>query len=264
MSKAQKIQFQIDAHIVDYQCANEICTLVLQAPEIARTAVAGQFVMVATGDEKSHDPLLRRPFSISQCANGTIGLVYKVVGRGTKLLSKMTAGQKVNLVGPLGKGFNLHSQEKHYLVGGGMGIAPLPFLAATLREKFSDDPIAVLLGARNRDELICLDDFEEIDNITVAYATDDGSVGYHGLVPDLLPDNMNGTVYCCGPWPMMKAVAAISRQRGAACQVSLETMMACGMGACVGCAIQGVDFIENGYLHVCKDGPIFEAEKIWL
>ncbi len=245
-------------------CSRDIFEIVIAQSSISRNAQPGQFVMVKTAVDKSDDPLLRRPLSIHQVQHGVISLLFKVVGRGTKLLASFKQGDYVDILGPLGKGFAVEQQTTHFLIGGGMGIAPLLFLAETIRLERPAEKIVILLGARSREELVAVDGFFAINGVEVKIATDDGSTGHHGLVTELLPGDAVGAVYCCGPWPMMKAVAGLCRKQEMECQVSIETMMACGMGACLGCAVQGVDFIENGYLHVCKDGPVFEARKIWL
>ena len=249
------------------QLTPEIFRLTLKAPEIASNARPGQFVMVRT--TSCYDPLLRRPLSIHQTIGGEqIQLLYKVVGKGTRILAALTPGEKLNLTGPLGQGFDHAGQQALCLVGGGMGIAPLYFLAREILRATKPAKCIVLLGARTAAELGPLpQDFMDIGATETHIATDDGSRGHHGFVAELLPQHLGSgqwTVCTCGPHPMMKAVVGQCRQHGWQCQVSLETMMACGISACLGCAIPRGD-LSGPYLHVCKDGPVFKAEEVaWL
>lgn len=259
-------QYIESGEIITNQTAGPDCwRMEIQAPQIAGAAQPGQFVMVAVGKETS-DPLLRRPLSIHQAGLGVVSLLYRLVGKGTRQVAQMKKGEKVSLLGPLGQGFQLRTAPHHCLVGGGVGVAPLLFLATAIRERLPSEKITVLLGGRTAAELLALADFEKVAPVQVA--TDDGSQGLHGLVTELLAKEISGpaTLYSCGPTPMMKGVAALARQRQWPCQVSLEAMMACGMGACLGCAVQraGIDETEKKYVHVCKDGPVFEAGMIWL
>ncbi|WP_417915495.1 dihydroorotate dehydrogenase electron transfer subunit [Candidatus Electronema sp. JM] len=234
----------------------DVFRLTIHAPEIAAAASPGQFVMVQVSS--SLDPLLRRPFSIhSRSADGSLSLLFKVIGKGTALLAQAKPGDEIDLLGPLGKGFDLTAAEKPVcLIGGGMGIAPLLFLAQELPGKKY-----ALLGARNRDELAPLAKLFADIGCAVQLATDDGSLGHHGFIPDLLdavlPDV--GQVCTCGPKPMIRSVASKCRHAGTPCQVSVETHMACGMGACLGCVLPGAD---GRQVHVCTDGPVFNAEEL--
>lgn len=261
-------QFQLQAEIVrQEQVGPQIFRMTLRAPEIAATARAGQFVMVQVTEGR--DPLLRRPFSIHQATgDGLMQLLFKVLGKGTAIMAAMTPGRAVNLVGPLGRGFDQTGEDAVCLVGGGMGMAPLYFLAGTLLRQARVPRLIVLLGARTANEVKQLSgDFQEL-GIEVNLATDDGSLGHHGSVVDLLSMRLatesKWSVCTCGPHPMMKAVASDCRQHGRRCQVSLETMMACGISACLGCAVMAAD-LSGPYLHVCKDGPVFDASEVaWL
>ncbi len=238
------------------------------APDIAPAAQPGQFVMVRIGD--NNDPLLRRPLSIHHATrDGLLQLLFKVVGRGTELLAHLKVGEKLSVLGPLGNGFSMGDPRKACLVGGGLGIAPLYFLASRFIQQAScgTGPSVmprVILGARNREELEPLVlDFQNL-GVEVLAATDDGSMGYHGLVTDVLRKLNLGAeceVYTCGPRPMMAAIHHFCQKENMACQVSVETAMACGMGACLGCA---VPVKEGGYKHACSDGPVFASrELLW-
>ena len=235
------------------------------APEIASSALPGQFIMVHVG--AGYDPLLRRPFSIHRVKEEYIQILFKVVGKGTLILSEKKAGEKADLIGPLGKGFKLVSGRK-ILVGGGLGIAPLLFLASIMqKQKETQGEVRVMLGACDRVEIepFC----QEFANTgaQVIIATDNGSLGHCGFVTELLLQDIEKDypkktqVYSCGPYPMMAKVASICKEAHLNCQVSLETMMACGLAACLGCAVPSAEK-GNKYLHVCKDGPVFEAGKV--
>jgi len=246
----------------------DIVRLTLHAPMIAATAKPGQFINIKTS--LGFDPLLRRPFSINQThVDGTVQVVFKILGKGTNALAERQRGESVNLVGPLGNHFA--TGKSMCLVGGGLGIAPLLFLTKFLLEKTRHDSVLnlkIILAARNKAELSCFTpDFETL-GVTLHLATDDGSQGHHGLVTGLFPSVLDATVdwlVCtCGPHPMMRAVATICREHKWPCQVSLETMMACGISACLGCAVEAsaTDCKGRKYLHVCQDGPVFGGGDI--
>jgi len=254
----------------------------LHAPGMAQEAKPGQFVHIKVKD--GYDPLLRRPFSIYKSEGEKIEILYKVVGRGTELLSRKKIGNKIDILGPLGQGFKINPDLKRIvLVAGGMGIAPLYFLAErlfgckngrdekrskgqsllndSLRNKNLPD-ILVILGSGSKENMLCLEDFRNLD-IKVAVATEDGSQGYKGLVSDFLShllqeDSQIDLLCACGPIPMLKKIAQLSLKYKIPCQVSLEQRMGCGIGACLGCIIKG----ESGYLRVCSDGPVFQANQI--
>jgi dihydroorotate dehydrogenase electron transfer subunit len=260
-------QFQESARIVKVEhLTEEVHRFTLEAKKIAEVSAPGQFVMVRAG--VGHDPLLKRPFSIHQVtADGCLKILFKVVGRGTEFLSARQSGQWLEIIGPLGRGFSMPVAGPLVLVGGGMGIAPLHLLAARCLGTGDPARLQILLGARTARELDPLvQDFADL-GCTVETATDDGSRGHHGFVADLLLKKTLANscrVFACGPYAMMKAVAKISRTHGWDCQVSLETMMACGMGACLGCAIPPAD-LSGDYLHVCKDGPVLNSREVaWL
>jgi dihydroorotate dehydrogenase electron transfer subunit len=243
------------------QLTADVFRLTLHAPKVAETARPGQFVMVRAGD--GLDPLLRRPFSIhKQTDDGSVSILFKVIGKGTRMLAGLTEDMKVDIIGPLGRGFDMTHEGPHCLVGGGMGIAPLYFLADQLLKKGAhrDNP-PILLGAQTQAELMLLaQEFTEL-GYPVLTATDDGSLGHHGFVTELLDDILKRVkqVYVCGPVPMMRKVATKCIEAGVACQVSLETHMACGLGACLGCTFPAT---SGGYHHVCKEGPVFSADQI--
>lgn len=236
----------------------------IYSPQIAQRAEPGQFVMVSCS-EVGLSPLLRRPLSIHDVHGDTLTLLYRVVGEGTAVMAGMGAGDTISILGPLGQGFTIAETDHHCLVGGGIGIAPLLLLARKIDRTQPKAGITILAGARNSQELLAIKKFETMGTLHIS--TDDGSEGHHGFVTQLL-DKMHDTslsVYTCGPTPMMQGVAKLCREHGWDCQVSLESHMACGIGACLGCAVarSGIHEGADKYVHVCKDGPVFKAEVIW-
>ena len=254
---------------------------------IARAAQPGQFLEVKVSI--AAEPLLRRPFSIHRLNNATVEILFEVLGAGTKLLAEKKAGQYLDIIGPLGNGFNYRSPSqpaspagRHVttsplLVAGGMGVAPLLFLAEKLvtlprrqagrssGHQVTRKPL-VLIGAKTRNDILCENEFRKL-GCSVKIATDDGSVGFNGRVTDLLkkillanqrtsePANQ---IYACGPGPMLKEVAAVAKKYNIPAQVSLEEHMACGIGACLGCVVN----TQDGFKRVCKEGPVFDAKEI--
>ncbi len=239
----------------------DVFRFTVRSPDIAASARPGQFVMVRV--DQTNDPLLPRPFSVHSTESGTdFQLLFKVIGRATALMAHLEPGDNVGITGPLGKGFTLSEDGPLCFVGGGMGGAPLFFLAKYLRRNGRNPKRdIVFLGACNREELEPIaNDFIRL-GYEVQTATDDGSMGYHGVVTDLFKE-MNSRVdrvYSCGPYPMMGIVAKQCQQKNIICEVSVETIMACGVGACLGCTILKSD---GSYAQVCKDGPVFTTDKL--
>ncbi|MFC1924311.1 dihydroorotate dehydrogenase electron transfer subunit [Chloroflexota bacterium] len=228
----------------------------LEAPEIAGTARPGQFVMVRCGDR--YDPPLRRPLSINKVANGKqIALFFKTVGKGTEWLSRCQAGDHVNLLGPLGNGFSIQpSSSNLLLVAGGIGIAPLVFLAEkALKKRYS---VTLLMGARHY-----LYPNEQLPSkINLHIFTEDGSEGKKGMVTDFIADFIPWAdqIFTCGPAPMYQSIASQSNLKGKSVQISLEARMGCGLGACYSCTIK----TKKGMRQVCQDGPVFELDDVLL
>lgn len=230
----------------------------------------GQFVMLGFPD--SIDPLLRRPFSIHRLilADGRcqgIELLYKTVGPATRRLSRLRAGEAVSLLGPLGNAFQIaFGTRRIYLAAGGAGVAPMVFLLEWLRAMPPPPACRLFLGGRSREDLLCADEIERLGT-PVVLTTDDGSCGDQCLVTSPLEEAIRreppDLVLACGPKAMLACVLGIVRACSIPCQVSIETMMACGMGACLGCAVSGRQD-DTRYLHACLDGPVFDAEDIAL
>jgi len=244
-------------------CGPRLYLIEMSCGEIAREAVPGQFIEVRTGS--GTDPFLRRPFSVAGAdrAEGSIVLYVDVVGPGTGLLCSMRRGECVNVMGPLGSGFdtNLGGGGPCVLVGGGTGAAPLFFLAKRLTET-ARRKVTFMAGAKNADSLNAVESM--CGGVTVMTATDDGSAGYHGFVSELLDENIDvvepSAIYACGPAEMMRAVSRIAARRNIPCQVSLEERMACGLGVCLGCAVR----LKDGRMvRSCVDGPVFDACEVF-
>jgi len=237
----------------------DLVDLTLQCPEIARQAAPGQFVMVRCADFT-----LRRPISICDARGDLLRLVFEVRGVGTAWLAGVGEGEALDILGPQGKGFELGDPARPVVfVGGGIGIFPLLHACRSFGANAT-----VLLGFRTAAMMALIDDFHAA-GVELRLATDDGTAGHHGLVTELLAARLDespcAAIFACGPRPMLRATAEEALRRDLPCQVSLEQRMACGMGACLGCAhkIRRADGSEI-YAHVCTDGPVFDArEVVW-
>ncbi len=217
----------------------------------------GQFVQVRV--DNSMGTFLRRPISVYDVdsSKGIISLLIKVVGEGTRALSELGSGDNINIIYPLGNSFTFPGiGEKPLLVGGGVGVAPLYFLGKMIRERGGEPQY--ILGYRSENQIIDYDKFSEIGNVMIT--TEDGSKGYHGMVtqhPGFSKGGYN-RIFCCGPDPMMKAVASLALAGNIPCEVSLENMMACGIGVCLCCVADTV----NGNVCTCTDGPVFNTKDL--
>lgn len=235
------------------EIAEGIYDYVVHAPEFAEAARPGQFAHIYVPGKT-----LRRPISICDIDKeaGTLRFVFQVRGAGTEELSKFEVGDSFDILAPLGNGFSVEPGKKALFVGGGIGVPPL--LGAA--KHYGKDAV-VAVGFRSKELVILEDDFKAA-GCEIRVATADGSYGYHGLVTDLIKDVEPDIICACGPMVMLKAVAAYAKEKGIRCEISLEERMACGIGACLGCAVELNG--ENGtYMgHVCKDGPVFPAERV--
>lgn len=244
--------------IAQEMIANQVNKLTIYAPELANQAAPGQFIHLRVTD--GYYPLLRRPLSISSVdkQHGTVSTIYRIVGQGTARLATLKQDDIIDCMGPLGKGFNLECKTP-LLVGGGMGLAPLVFLAQRLCPR----PIEILMGGRSEQEMFWHSIYDQICR-KVHITTDDGSVGQRGFTVDILPDLLEAgiydMIYACGPRPMLERIAVIAKTFAIPCQVSLEEHMACGVGACLSCTCAGKD---NKRKKVCTDGPVFWAEEVF-
>lgn len=239
--------------------ARDYFKLSLFSKRIPPAAKPGQFVQIKISDKDT--PLLRRPLGIHHISPRTFEVLFRVVGEGTRILSQRKPGEYLDIIGPLGNGFDLTVKASApILVAGGMGVAPLVFLA----EKLAYRKTLVLLGAKTKNEILCDDEFRKL-GCRIEASTDDGSKGFKGKVTDLLKkilplavSNKRLAIYACGPRPMLKEISAISKQYNIPAQVSLEEHMACGIGACLGCAVN----TKKGFQRACKEGPVFDSKEI--
>lgn len=244
----------------------------------------GQFFHIRAGSDC--DPLLRRPISIHRLGSkpNIVELLYKVVGKGTHLMSRRSKTTHLDVIGPLGNGFRIPSEPSNFiLITGGIGVAPLMALVDELA-KFRKGSITVVLGAKTKDYITCKRELKDLGAEVIA-VTEDGSEGKKGLASDILKDvieqfDMRKTnlpfiakdtaritigdyrpeveLYACGPVEMLKEIAKIARHYRIKTQASLEERMGCGVGACLGCVVK----TKTGYKRVCKDGPVFDLEDI--
>ena len=264
--------FQHQAQVLWNQKISSDCYKIgLTCPAHYAMARPGQFIMLGLIGQT--DPLLRRPFSIhnliiSEGRTEGFELLYKVVGKATGILSQHPAGAVVDILGPLGTGFIIPRTAKGiHVVAGGIGVAPMLFLTSRLfRDNFDFSDCRVFLGGRTKEDLLCRDDFVQL-GLTVDTTTDDGTAGDQCLVTHPLEEavdrNPPDLIVACGPMAMLACVTGIAEKHQIACQVSIETAMACGMGACLGCAVEGRAEPDR-YLHACLDGPVFDAADLNL
>ncbi len=231
--------------------------------------VPGQFVMIRPADSASSGIFLPRPFSIySLTDENHLGILYKVAGRGTEFLSSLVAGSEIGFLGPFGNGFaidDVNLPDEFFIVAGGIGVAPLLCLLELLRERCPEVPVTAFIGGRKSSDLLCTDEFEKL-GATIVAATEDGSAGLSGYVTDALEGRLRNAggnrkfrLYACGPNPMLRRIYDIAGPSNIESYFSLEAVMACGMGLCMGCAVRKRG---GGYLLVCKDGPVFKGDII--
>lgn len=241
------------------QIGSDVWIMDIHAPKQAAQARLGQFCNVRVTNGTA--PLLRRPISYAgfDAEKGTITLLYRVVGKGTEIMTGLKVGDSLDCLGPLGRPFE--TSDNMLLVGGGVGIAPMLCIASHLEE---GQRAQVILGFRNQSETFWADLFKDLP-VEVHITTDDGSVGTKGfptaIMPDLIKANDFTGAMTCGPTPMMKGVAKVAQEEGLPCQVSLEEHMGCGTGGCLACSCDG----KGGKRYkVCTDGPVFPAEEVFF
>lgn len=242
--------------------SKELCSVTIGSKYVSQDAAPGQFVNIKCC--KGLEVLLRRPISICSVDKDkeTFDIVFQLKGRGTELLSEKIVGDSVDFIGPLGNSFNISSKYRRIaVVGGGIGIFPLLYL---LKET-PDAHRHAYLGFRNQENAVLIDEFQA-ESEKLSISTDDGSMGYKGVITESLKKDINDEkfdiIYTCGPMPMIKEVAKISAQGGIKCQVSLEQRMGCGIGACLVCACKIGKPDNWEYKRVCKDGPVFWSDEV--
>ncbi|MBA7564048.1 Dihydroorotate dehydrogenase B (NAD(+)), electron transfer subunit [subsurface metagenome] len=230
----------------------------LEAPQITSQAKPGQFVMVRCGEKGEYQ--LRRPLSIHQREGNKIALLFNVVGGGTQWLSQCQPGDRLDLLGPLGNGFTIDPDSKKLLIiAGGIGIAPLHFLVTEASKKNCETKL--LIGGRTAAQLYPQDLLP--DGLDIIYATEDATMGMHGMITEFAPDYFGWAdqIFACGPLPMYRNMAnnyPQLQQSGKPVQISLEVRMGCGLGVCYGCTVK----TRSGLKQVCQDGPVFELGDI--
>jgi dihydroorotate dehydrogenase electron transfer subunit len=243
------------------QLTSTVYVLHLRSRYIADNIQPGQFINIKV--QQGNYPLLRRPFSVAYKQEDTISIIFDVIGEGTHILSTKKPGDIVDVLGPLGNPFTLPGLgAMPVLVAGGLGMAPMPLLTQTLADLGISD-VRTFLGARSKDYLI---DYK-LKN--VHYATEDKSKGFHGTVVALLDAWLDTVemekvvIYACGPNLMLRALQSILRKRSVEGQVSLECIMACGIGLCQGCPVATANG-DRKFKLVCKDGPVFEIHSVMI
>ncbi len=238
--------------------ADETYALRFHAPDLAAALKPGQFLNILVSD--LNDPLLRRPYSISNIVEEECEILFSVVGKGTGILAAKRAGETIGVLGPLGNTFGYTKDfETALIVAGGIGVAPFPLLTAQLRAE--GRAVQTFLGARSASRVVR----DGLDNLHVA--TDDGSEGFHGTVIGCLAQWLETheapapRIFACGPNAMLRATQDFASTYGIPCELSLESEMACGVGICQGCPIERVEG-ERKYALVCTDGPCFDSRDI--
>ena len=243
--------------------------MTLRTAALFRGSLPGQFVMMRM--KTGTTPFLSRPFSIystySRGDDTFVEIFYKIVGKGTETFSRLREGDTLEIRGPLGKGFDVPpSCNQIILIAGGIGVAPLSFLAQYSMKDMGGPEIICYLGAARAELLAGCDRIEETCSV-VKISTDDGSRGYHGPVTELFKRDRdhyvdNATrIYACGPRPMLMGLQGLMKDRPGTCQVSLEERMACGIGACLGCTVRTRGG-GSGLARVCKEGPVFDIRDV--
>ena len=246
--------------IISKETLGDAIFMVLEVGDMVRTSfrAPGQFVHINCG----HSRLLRRPISVCSCQEDqpedTLSIAFEVRGEGTAWLARRPVGHSVDVLGLLGNGFDIKPEGRYLLVGGGIGVPPMRGCA-----QYTGGRSTAILGFRSKEKAALLKLFEGDCAKTLA-ATDDGSLGHHGFVDELVrqelaQDRTYDGVLACGPKPMLRSVAKAAAGFGVPCQVSMEERMGCGVGACLVCAC---DMADGARKHVCKDGPVFYAEEV--
>ena len=252
-------KYILDLRVLSVQHFNDKYVLIkLSSDEKLPPMLPGQFVEVRV--DGTPDTFLRRPISINQVdyERNELWLLVAAIGKGTRCLATLQAGDSLNCVLPLGNGFTMPqtAEDKWLLIGGGVGIAPLLYFGHEI-VRMGAQP-TFLLGARSEKDLLELDYFRQLGKVCIT--TEDGSAGEKGFVTNhnILQQEHFDQISTCGPNPMMKAVARMANELGIHCEASLENMMACGVGACLCC----VEKTTEGNLCVCKDGPVFDVKRL--
>lgn len=243
------------------QIKGDIFKIAVRSEKMSSVALPGQFLEIRVKDDI--EPFLRRPISIYKIdkVKNELEFIFQVKGKGTKILSMKEVGDKISIMGPLGKGsFQFKEYKKICIIGGGIGVFPLYELA---RQASINADVTTYLGFRNKDFIMLEDEFSKVSNKLVI-TTDDGTYGESGFAINFLKEDCKtekpDCIFACGPLPMLKAVRDFAIENKISAQVSLEERMGCGIGICLGCAVK--DKNKDGYKHVCKDGPVFDVNEV--
>lgn len=239
------------------EIASGIFDFVVASDDMASEAQSGQFLHIDCGK----GTFLRRPISICDAQNGEVRFIFEVKGEGTKALSEKEVGDSIDIMGPLGHGFEIKDNVKNpVIIGGGIGVFPLYKLAKQINAK-------VFLGFRSKDRVVMEKEFDAVSDMVIV-GTDDGSYGYEGYIASAMEQYLGfndcDMIYSCGPLPMLRAVKKIAEERGIPCQISLEQRMGCGIGACLVCSCETKHEGSEKYAKVCTNGPVFYSEEVTL
>lgn len=238
-----------------YEIAPGIFDFTIESETIAKETQCGQFLHIDCGAST----FLRRPISICDAENGTVRFIFQVKGEGTRSLAAYEPGDKLDVMGPLGHGFEIKG-EHPVIIGGGIGVFPLYKLAKSLKAD-------VFLGFRDKPLVVMEEEFKACSK-SVTVGTDNGSYGYNGYIAGAmekyLDENECDMICCCGPMPMLRAVKLIAESRGIPCQLSLEQRMGCGIGACLVCTCETTHEGTDKHMRVCKNGPVFYSTEVTL
>jgi len=253
----------IDTVVSAEALTESIIRMTVASEYMALNAKPGQFVNIKCG--QGNEALLRRPISIclTDREKGTYDIVFQKKGTGTELLAQKKPGDLLDVLGPLGNGYDMDIKYRHIaVIGGGIGIFPLLFVLSESKAQVKRS----YLGFRTSDLIVLEKEFRQMSS-SLSIATDDGSSGIKGFVTDLLENDIShekfDIIYACGPEPMLRKIAEISRKYDIQCQISLEQRMGCGFGACFTCACKtGAGDGQWQYVHVCKDGPVFDSRNV--
>ena len=266
-SRAPKseIMFKIfQVPIVNKKSWENYHLLSLESPEIALQAQPGQFIMVRISSR--HYPLLRRPLSIHAVNKKNIEIFFQNSGTGTSILSKKKVNDFLDIIGPLGKGFNLETSYKEKqvaVIGGGRGIAPLYFLTKEL--KHIGYSVNVFYGGKTHSDLPLKEKFEK-NGFKIYFSTDDGSLGFKGFVTESFQNKLNkikpALIFACGPEVMLEKISRIAKKEKIPAEFSLESIMGCGFGACWSCVKKIKTGKEAEWVKICEEGPVFSLDEI--
>jgi dihydroorotate dehydrogenase electron transfer subunit len=257
--------YQVNALIMENRMlAPEYYRLSLLAPEIAAAAKAGQFIQMEVAAPETVDPILPRPISIFRIIEkeGIIQVIFKAVGRGTRLLAAKKIGELVEIRGPLGNGFSIPDEARTpALIAGGIGMPPLYCLAEELQKRPGIQKISLFYGGRTQRDLLELDAWAQL-GAEIYPATEDGSYGASGFITNVFHEARThksfDCIAACGPAPMLQTVCKIAQALHIPGQISMESYMACGVGACLGCVCE----TKTGYKRVCVEGPVFNIYEV--